>query len=570
MTAFVYGTVLVWAGTLVLLELGATATADGGTHAPRWFPDRPPAQFEHDDNDVPRPPEINDMQDLDTTLILRDGLANEIDRALALEGRPPSQDVNAADEVPCSTWYCARNHIRSMTPTEVAVGPPADAPVLPLTIVRGKDHGATTGFQVADARGHVFMLKMDPTGHLGLATGGEIIGHRVFHAAGYNVPGAFLLDLAPEDLKLDPHATFSFDSVLKRPLTALRVAQQLQGVARLPDDRIRAVAVPWVGGQIVGTFDLIGRRPDDPNDRIPHQHRRSLRANWVLYAWLSVKDPSAINTLDSYVAEGGRHFVRHYHFDFDRAFGSTLLQVDSPYQGGEYPLEIGRSLVALATLGAYHRPFENHAEFQRLTTRYRSIGYFPAEGFNPDNFKGNRKVPTHQRMTDRDAYWGAKLVTSFTDAQIAAVVATARVPEPDGSYVEHALRVRRDIIGRRYLGAMAAVEEPEVSEASGDGPRVCFRDLVVERGYAPASGLAYQVQVSDGWGRTIMVTEYPARGAHTCVPAGGPGPGTGYRVVAVTSRPGGPGQSASKTTRIHLRWRDRERRFVVVGLERDE
>ena len=248
---------------VAILALGAGADADaredmnGGGGQRRSFPDRPLARFEYDDLDVSRPPASNNLQDLDTTLILRDDVANEIDRVLALEGKLPAQDVNAADEVPCSTWYCARNHLHPMTPAEVAGPPPGGAPVLPLTIIGAKDQGASPGFQIADARGHKFMLKMDPVGHLGLATGGEMIGNRVFHAAGYNVPGSFLLDLAPVDLRLDPHATFKLFGVEKRPLTAEQVAQQLKGVARLPDGLIRVVAVPWVGGQIVGSVRCV-------------------------------------------------------------------------------------------------------------------------------------------------------------------------------------------------------------------------------------------------------------------------------------------------------------------------
>ena len=87
------------------------------------------------------------------------------------------------------------------------------------------------------------------------------------------------------------------------------------------------------------------------------------------------------------------------------------------------------------------------------------------------------------RLTARDAYWGAKLVTAFSDAQLAAVVASARLPARDAAYVERALRVRRDIIGRRYLRAVAAVENPTLSP---DGDQVCFDDLAIDRGYVGA------------------------------------------------------------------------------------
>jgi hypothetical protein len=560
--------------SLSVLVLGAAAafSADAGADDARWFPDRPVAWLEHDDANVASPPAENHLQDLDTTLIVRDGLANEVDRVLALEGRRPAQDVNAADEVPCSTWFCARNHLHPMTPEAVAAGPDAVAPIPPFTIVKGKDQGAATGFQIADAQHRKFMLKVDPAGHLGLATGGEMIGYRIFHAAGYNVPGAFSADVAPEDLKLDPHATFKLYRVEKRPLTQDRVDAQLRGVARYPDGRIRAVAVPWVPGKILGGFDLIGRRADDANDRIAHEDRRSLRASWMLYAWLSIEDPSAVNTMDSYVEQDGRRFVRHYHFDFGCAFGSATSHIQSLHQEGEYPIEVGRSLRALASLGLYHRPFEDdRPEWQRLVEQYPSVGYYPAETFDPDAYRTNRKLPTHIRMTDRDAYWGAKIVTSFSDEQLAAVVATARYPQPDGAYVEHALRVRRDIIGRRYLRAVAAVEEPAVSD---DGARVCFRDLAIARRYAEPWETRYLVDVGDGRGNRLAKLEQTTTSARTCVPFAGDTVGSGYRVVSVVTELGGGAggvqKSTTKASRIHLRWRERERRFVVVGLERDE
>jgi len=557
---------------LVVLVAVGRASSSAADDA-RWFADRPVAWFEHDDASAVRstlPP--SDLQDLDTTLIIRDGLAGEVDRTLSLEGRTPALDVNAADEVPCSTWFCARNHLHPMTPDEVAAGPPAAAPVLPFTIVKGKDEGAATGFQVLDANGRKFMLKVDPEGHLGLSTAAELVGYRIFHAAGYYVPGAFHTDLRREDLKLSPRATFKLYRVEKRPLTWARVEAQLAHVAHLPDGRLRAVAVPWMPGQLLGGFDLLGRRADDPNDRIPHENRRSLRANWILFAWLSVLDPSAINTMDSIIAENGRQFIRHYHFDFGCAFGSATSHPQDPHQGGEYPIEVGRSLLSLVSLGLYHRPFEDQRpEWQRHVSQYPALGFFPAEDFDPDRFRTNRKLPTHMRMTDRDAYWGTKIVTSFTDAQIDAIVTVADLPSPDGEYARHALKVRRDILGRRYLRTMAAVEEPT---PTADGGSVCFQDLSIARGYVQPWEARYRVEVSDGLGHRLLGFEQKPDGARTCVPIAASPQGSGYRIVAVsTFLAGGAGseqKGLTKTSRIHLRWRASEGRFVVVGLERDE
>jgi hypothetical protein len=174
-------------------------------------------------------------------------------------------------------------------------------------------------------------------------------------------------------------------------------------------------------------------------------------------------------------------------------------------------------------------------------------------------------------MTDRDAYWGAKVVTSFTDAQISALVAAARLGEPDASFLEHALRVRRDILGRRYLRVMAAVED---AQTSADGANLCFDDLAIARGYASAAETRYLVGVSDGLGKVLASFERASDGPRACLPLGSAEAGSGYRIVEIRTRLAGgarvPGSQTTKATRVHLRWRSDARRFVVVGLERDE
>jgi hypothetical protein len=526
---------------------------------------------EHDRVDVPAVPSRNHIQELDGSLTFRDGVANEVDRILSLEGAEPALDVNAMDEVPCSTWFCARNHLDPMTAEEVEAGPPADPPRLPLTVVKGKNEGAAIGFQVRDADGRKFLLKMDPAGHLGMATGADVIGNRAFHAAGYNVPGAFLVELGAADLLVDPRATYLLYGVKQRSLTPEVARRLLANVGRTPDGRFRAVAIPWIKGKVLAAFDMIGTRPGDPNDRIPHERRRSLRGSLVLFGWLGVLDAGSVNTLDSYVSEDGRRFVRHHFIDFGGALGSSTGTPQGLNHDGESSPEVGRTLASLFSFGLYQRPFQGHrAEYDLLVRDYPAVGYFPAESFDPDAYRTNRKNPAFVRMTDRDAYWGAKLVTSFSDAQIAALVGTGRMGEPDTSYLEHALRVRRDIIGRRYLRAMTAVEAPETTT---DGDYVCFRDIAITHGYARAAEARYDVEVSDGRGTVLARFTQPSQGTETCLPLPARAPSTGYRIVQVRTRLGDGGTAGRETikaARIHLRWRADEGRFVAVGLERDE
>jgi len=376
----------------------------------------------------------------------------------------------------------------------------------------------------------------------------------------------------PEQLRLSPKATFKLFRVRKVPLTSERVQAQLAHVARLSDGRLRAVVVPWVEGEVLGGFDLVGRRADDPNDRIPHQHRRSLRASWVLAAWISDVDRSAINTIDSIVTERGRRFIRHYHFDFGCAFGSATVHPQPPDRSGEYRIEVGRSLRALFSLGLYHRPFQDQrGEWLRMVRQYPALAHFSAQTFDPDSFRTSRKLPPYVRMTERDAYWGAKIVTSFTDADIDAIVGAAALPSPDAEYARYALKARRDILGRRYLRAVAAVEEPTVT---ADGASVCFKDLAIARGYAQPWEARYEVAVTDGFDHRLLASEMAAVGPTACVPLPGAPIGSGYRVVRVATHLAGgagpPDRDVTKAARIHLRWRESESRYVVVGLERDE
>ena len=47
----------------------------------------------------------------------------------------------------------------------------------------------------------------------------------------------------------------------------------------------------------------------------------------------------------------------------------------------------------------------------------------PVEDYNPENWRSNWPIEAFLRLTPADNYWGAKLMGSFTDAQIWANVA---------------------------------------------------------------------------------------------------------------------------------------------------
>src|SRR4051794_26376635 len=144
---------------LAAVGLGWSAACASTVPLPRPFPDRPVAWDEHDDTPVAHAPAPSNIGVQRTALLLRDGLTREAARHLALEETRPAADVNALDEVPCSTWFCPRHHLHPLTAGQVAAGAPSDvAPVLPFTIVAGKEPGAAKGANVLDAAGRKFLL----------------------------------------------------------------------------------------------------------------------------------------------------------------------------------------------------------------------------------------------------------------------------------------------------------------------------------------------------------------------------------------------------------------------------
>ena len=95
----------------------------------------------------------------------------------------------------------------------------------------------------------------------------------------------------------------------------------LDKVARNADGTYRVAAGRALPGKILGGFRYAGTRPDDPNDIVPHEHRRELRALRVFGAWTNLTDLKAGNTLDTLVTENGREVVKHYLQDVGSTFG---------------------------------------------------------------------------------------------------------------------------------------------------------------------------------------------------------------------------------------------------------
>ena len=215
----------------------------------------------------------------------------------------------------------------------------------PWHVLLLKNQGLRPTLVFRDANNRVYLLRFDPRGAPELATGAEMISSRFFHALGYYVPETYLacsIASGSSSRRTPPSSPPTPDV---RPLLPEHIDRFLDDVARRSDRRYRAVAlrVPTDGVSLVGPYQLFGTRSDDPNDIVPHEHRRDLRGLQVFSAWLNHARMDALHTFDIVVQPPGQPpHIRHYLFDFMATLGSGINGPKGGVGGPGSDLRTGR------------------------------------------------------------------------------------------------------------------------------------------------------------------------------------------------------------------------------------
>jgi hypothetical protein len=389
-------------------------------------------------------------------------------------------NVNTIDEVPESSWFVDRILSRTrepMTAEDVGRGPGAGrgpAPG-PWTVLSSKRQGITPGLTVLDANREHWIIKLDPPKYPEMASGAEAVVTRLFHAIGYHVPENIVALLRREDLVLTEESTTIGMNGSERRMREDDVDAMLRHVARRADGAYRVLASRAVPGLPVGVFTYYGTRRDDPNDVVPHEHRRELRALRVFAAWVNHHDVIAVNTLDTLVRQGDQFIVRHHLIDFGSTLGSAAVRPRRFDHGHQYAVEPGGLLTSALSLGLHVRPFER-VRYPDLP----SVGRFSADRFDPALWKPEVPNPAFLRARADDLFWGARRVMAFTDEMIAAAVASASYSDERAArHVTETLIARRDLIGRAWLTSINPIVNP-----SFDGKTLLFRNAAVDAGVA--------------------------------------------------------------------------------------
>jgi hypothetical protein len=262
------------------------------------------------------------------------------------------------------------------------------------------------------------------------------------------------------------------------------IRQFLKSAARTKDGRIRGVASKFLDGKSVGPFSYSGVRSDDPNDHVPHENRRELRGLRVIAAFLNNDDIRENNTLDMYVEEERRHFIRHHLIDFGNSLGSATNRPKNAKEGYEYHFEPGQLLKTLTTFGVDRPPRRTAG-----TVVFPSVGNFSSESFQPELWKSNLPNPAFEKLSDRDGFWGAKIVAGFSNDQIASAVHAGKYSDPDAErMMVEILRDRRDRTANYWFRRVAPLDGFRVA-----GNRLVFRDLAIEAGLDKPEKVVYDV-----------------------------------------------------------------------------
>jgi hypothetical protein len=440
-------------GVLALALLYPTL-AGVSTQAPKFYPDDP----------IAREPEPADASGAKPWKI---GLLYDLSYNLAVVSRHVpsgvrSQNINTIGEVPDSSWFTNRIGPTPLTPEEIVKGPITGAPPNPArwTIIREKSSGVTPGFTAIDASGETWFLSFDskwPEGD----SAAVVIANKLFWALGYNQIESFITRFDPKNAQIDPKATVRRPNGKRTQYTRSDLNEVLERAFKYSDGTYRAVAGRLLKGTVLGGFRYAGTRPDDPNDIVPHELRRELRALRVFGAWTNLTDLKAGNTLDAIETENGHSIVRHYLQDV----GSTFGTANGPHEydiGWEHFWEGGPTWKRFLSFGFLLSPWQTVDYDDHKTT-----GRFEGKEFDPRAWKPQTPTVAYMEMRDDDAFWAARRVIAFTDEQISAAVHAGELSDPAAErHLASVLMERRDRIAQTYLPAVNPIVNPRL-EADG-------------------------------------------------------------------------------------------------------
>ena len=474
---------------------------------------------------------------------------------------PRAKNINTIDEVPDSGWFTNRILARPLSIADAVRGPlTGDGPAPgKWAVIGAKTEGDAPGFKIQDSAGVTWFLALDPKSNPEASTGAAVVAMRIFWALGYFQAEYHIGKLLPEQLTIQDEAKFTPASGKTRSMRLSDIAPVLARGARNPDGSYRVLASRLLPGKLLGGFKYYGTRPDDPNDIIPHEHRRELRALRVFAAWTNLVDLKALNTMDTLITENGKARVRHYLLDVGSAFGIGANGPHDWTEGYEYLFEGDKTLKRAATFGFYFQPWQ--------TIRYQkhpAIGRFEGERFDPELWRSRVPAAAVLRARDDDNFWAARRVNAFTDDMVRAIVKAGQYSDPAAEkLLADVLIQRRDKIAQTYLTRI----NPLVNLALDASGVLTFTNAAVDAGVAKPSSVysATWFTLDNNSGRSHPAGETKSGINRILAPAGLPSAAGSYVVAHVRVI---DSEHVSWSNPVRATFRHTGRGWKLVGLER--
>jgi hypothetical protein len=400
----------------------------------------------------------------------------------------PAGGINTLGEVMDGPWYVNRHAIKRMTRQELIRGPGDDLPPSrdgKWKALVVKSHGLRPGILMRDPANQLYLLRFDPAGFLEMGTGATMVASRALHALGYYVPENYIVYFDRDQIVAAKGGEDVTSMGQTRDLTEENIDNFLKEVARHPQKGYRAVATrapaQWKG--MLGPYQVYGTRSDDPNDIVPHEHRRDLRGLYVFSAWLNHTNMRAMNTLDVVVEDGGTSHIRHYLIDFTATLGSHDNRPKRVWEGNDPGYDRGRTAKNVATFGIY-TPRWMRADFPG----FRSVGHFEYETFDPEKWTPVHEIaPFANRLPD-DTFWAARKLAAFTNEDIEAIVSAGHYSDSEAeAWIAKCLIARRNRILRTYFSQVLPLDNFRI-----EANELKFNDLELEESFV--TNRAYNVR----------------------------------------------------------------------------
>ena len=555
----------VWGLTIFVLFAACATRSPVGTLR---FANRPPVWLVNDRMHVAQKPKKQSFS------LMLYGFDRSVTRALTRMMDVPAaeraKNTNSLDEVPDSTWFQNRIGRYPLTVEQMRRGPNADGGPgahKPWTILGTKVGGASIGFIMKDARGVQYLLKFDEKGVPEMETAADVIVQRFLWACGYNVPEDYIVSFHEQDLVLARDAVVKDSFGHVRSMKPKDLRDRLKRINRVANEPIRGLVSRFVSGVPIGGFPAEGVREDDPNDIVPHQHRRDIRGLQPIAAWLGHVDMKVDNTMDAWGPDPDdpkTYYVTHYQVDFGKSLGTMGWTNRFRASGFAHTFDRTDLFGSLLSFGLWKRPWE-----KAQAPGIHGIGLFSSSHFDPGDFATAIPYPPFHETDRFDGFWGAKILIRFSPEQIRAVVELGQYTDPRAvEYLTQTLVERQRKTAQYWFSQVAPLDNFEVIQQQ-KAYKVCFEDLMISYGLSTNSRpVRYFATAYDYTGRRRLwrQTVGPDPDGRSCVSKVPQGPShEGYVIIQFVKTIAG---KSVGSVLVHLALEPATQVLRIIGIRR--